>query len=233
MRSSFLISILCLPLLSGCNQGPVAWWESVNGKARHLLQLEADYSALKKSHEKLESDFFHLEAQYTELRSRTESREAGEHNLAATGSLTGRSPASIAYKVPAGLKPEEMLNLAFEHFGEKRFAEAAVTFETLLKQPESATVTDAVTVYTAGVSWFQVGNYHRAKERLEEARNTATGDQRQKIQKKVELWMRVIDRKLASEGEAKAAEQVSGEGPAEGQGEGTAQSPHLGGHLGE
>lgn len=163
-----------------------------------MAHLEADYASLQKRHEKLQKDYFQLEAEFTELRARMESQEAAEQNLRVAGSLTGRTPASIAYSVPHGLKPEELLGLGFEHFSEKRFAEAAATFEELLKQPEAATVADAVAIYTAGVCWYELGNYRKAKERLEEARGAASGDQREKIQKKVDLWMRVIDRKLAS-----------------------------------
>ncbi|HEY8279359.1 MAG TPA: hypothetical protein VIH99_07040 [Bdellovibrionota bacterium] len=198
----FLLFFFSLSLagLSGCSQSPGTWWKSLNDKAGRLSQAEANYKALEHEHERLKKDYFRLENDYMELRAKVESSEAGERNLKATGSLTGRSPASISYEVPKGLRSEDMLVLAYEHFHEQRFPEAAVTFESFLKRPESAALADAYALYTAGVSWFQLGNFHKAREYFEEARNSASGEQREKINKKVDLWLRTIDRKTKGGG---------------------------------
>lgn len=189
----FFAAIACG--LSGCSQGPFAWWSSVNQKAKDLSTLEANYKALQAEHEKLQRDYYKLENEASELRARVDSIEVGDRNLKATGSLEGRTLSSIAYEVPHGLRAEEALALAYEHFTEKRFAESAATFEDFFKRPESAALIDAGAQYTAGVSWFEVGNYVKARERFEEAKANASGEQREKIHKKVDLWLRAIDRK--------------------------------------
>jgi tetratricopeptide (TPR) repeat protein len=167
----------------------------VNGKARELTELDAKYKALQAEHEKLQHDYYRLEAETMELRAQVESVEVGDRNLKATGSLEGRTLSSITYEVPKGLRADEALALAYEHFTEQRFAEAAATFEDVFQRPEGAALVDASARYTAGVAWFQLGNYVKARERFEEARNSASGEQREKIHKKVDLWLRAIDRK--------------------------------------
>lgn len=198
IRTSFPIFLFCALALHGCEANPFAWWAKVNAKAHHLITLEARHEVLAKEHEKLKSENLRLEDELAELKSQVESRDLAKLNLEATGSPTGRRPASISYTVPTGLKPEEIQSLAYEHFREKRFAEAAVTFEEFLTLPEASALHDSNALYSAGVAWFQVGNFKKAREQLENAKTGAAGEQKEKIRKKVDLWMRVIDRKLAS-----------------------------------
>jgi tetratricopeptide (TPR) repeat protein len=198
LRLIFLSSWLAM--LTACSQNPFVWWKSVNEKAKELNHLEANYQALQSEHEQLKRDYYRLEDEYLELKAKVDSTEAGDRNLKATGTLTGRALSSIAYQVPKGLKPEEQLTLAYEHFTEKRFAEAAATFEDFFARPESAALTDAAAMYTAGVAWFQLGNFHKAREHFEEAKNNASGEQREKIHKKVDLWLRAIDRRSKGDG---------------------------------
>lgn len=181
--------------LSACSQSPATWWSAVNSKAREIATVEANYHALQAEHEHLKKEFYVLEDEVTELRAKVHSIEDGEHNLKATGTPGGRSISSITYEVPKGLRAEDALALAYEHFTEQRFAEAAATFDDLFRRPEAAAVGDAWARYTAGVTWFKLGNTRRAKENFDEAMNSATGEQREKIHKKVDLWMRAIDRK--------------------------------------
>jgi TolA-binding protein len=195
-----LLALTLLLSLSACSQGPRAWWVSVNKKAAELRKLEASHVALVQEHHRLQRDFYRLEADYMELRAKVVSTETASHNLKATGSVTGRTLSSIAYQIPKNLRAEEELSLAYEHFKEKRFAEAAATFESFLKKPESAALVDANAMYTAGVAWFELGNFHKAKENFEGARQSATGEQREKIHKKVDLWMRAIDRRSSHSG---------------------------------
>lgn len=198
-----LLSLFALAAsLSACGKGgsPLAWWKSVNEKAKHLQTLEARYQVLEAEHRQLQKEYFRVEAELTERKARDQSQALAKESLAATGSVTGRSPASISYQVPRGLKPEELQALAYEHFREGRFPEAAVTFEKFLTEPECAPLQDAGSMYSAGVAWFQVGNYRKAQEQLNAAREHAAGEEKEKIRKKTELWMRVIDQRLAEKG---------------------------------
>lgn len=195
-HSLFLLSFL----LAGCTQSPVSWWKSLNKKAEHMAELEARYEALRREHEALQKEFYRLEHEHAELTAKLRSQETASESLSATGSRLGRAPASIAYRAPAGLNTEALLALGYEHLREKRFAEAAVTFETLLNQPESAALQGASAYYSAGVAWFKINNFRKAREAFEAAKAHADGEERERVRKKVELWMRVIDRKLASDG---------------------------------
>ena len=193
--AKFFLSALLVCGLFGCSEGPVAWVHHVNAKAKEIATVEAEYHALQHEHEHLKKEFYVLEDEVTELRAKVHSIEDGEHNLKATGTPGGRALSSIAYEVPKGLKADEALALAYEHFTEQRFPQAAATFEDLFKRPESAAVADSWARYTAGVTWFELGNFVKAKENFDEAMNGATGEQREKVHKKVDLWMRAIDRK--------------------------------------
>lgn len=191
--------LTCLLALPGCNANPFAWWKQVNEKASHLLTLEARHEALQKEFEKVKAERFKLEQELAEIRSEMESRDLARLNLEATGSQAGRRLASIEYKIPTGLAPAELQALAYEHFREKRFAEAAATFEEFLTVPEASAFQTGDDLYSAGVAWFQIGNFKKAREHLESAKATAAGENKDKIRKKADLWMRVIDRRLASE----------------------------------
>jgi hypothetical protein len=184
--------------LSGCDSGPVGWWKKVNSKAHHLFSVEAKYEALREEHDALKKRHLQMESELASLKNQVETKELTHLNLEATGSEVGRHLASISYTPPKGLAPEEILTLGIQHLKEQRFAEAAVTFDHLLEQPEAAALVDAKVHYNAGVAWFQVKNFKKAKEHLDLAKSGASDEQKEKIRKKVDLWMRVIDRKLAS-----------------------------------
>lgn len=177
---------------------PVKWWASINKKVEHFNKVEAKYVALEKEHAHLKAEYFRLEHEYLSLQSQVSSKELASASLKATGSKEGRSLASINYEVPKNLKPEELLALAYEHLREQRFMQAAKTFETMLSLPESSALHSSGVFYSTGVAWFQVQNFSKAKENFELARGQAEGEEKEKINRKVELWMRVIDRKLAS-----------------------------------
>jgi tetratricopeptide (TPR) repeat protein len=213
-RLTFLFTLCAF--LAGCTQSPVGWWKSVNKKAAHLAKVEAQHEALLKQHAALERNYYRLEAELAELKGEAANKDLASLNLAATGSVTGRGPSSISYQIPAGLKPEELQSLAYEHLREKRFAEAAVCFEQLLTLPEAVSLHDANSMYSAGVAWFQLGNYKKARDHFDSSKAQAAGEEKEKIRKKVELWMRVIDRKVANDGqEEKLVSAVVEESPAE------------------
>ena len=198
-KSMNKVSIFLLFLsLGGCSQSPVTWWKSINEKAHHLATVEANYEALKKEHEKLQTEFYHVEHEYVTLKAEVQSKESADLSLTLTGSKEGRGIASIHYEPPKSLPLKDLLSLAYEHLREKRFPEAAATFESFISQPESASLQKTDVFYSAGVAWYQVKNYSKARENFETARQHAEGEEKEKVHKKVDLWMRAIDRKLAS-----------------------------------
>lgn len=192
----FLLAVALV--VSGCTKHPVGWWHAVNDKAEELVTMEANYKALQWEHARLQKEFFEQEHEISRLRAQVQSRELAESSLAATGSILGRAPASIGYVPPKNLSNDELLALAYEHLREKRFPEAAVSFETYFKKPEVASHPNGDAFYSAGVAWFEIGNYRKARENFESARTEVSGEVKEKIRKKVDLWMRVIDRRLAS-----------------------------------
>ncbi|MCO5144218.1 MAG: hypothetical protein M9962_14105 [Oligoflexia bacterium] len=193
--STTSVLVICLAVLSACSKSPLSQWKSANKKAKHLMSLEAKYVALEHEHERLKKDYFKLEKEYASLLAETRSKETATQNFALTGDKEGRSLASIAYEVPDNLDEKNLVSLAFEHMRSERFGEAASVWEKVLAQPEYAASRDAQMMFNAGVSWFNVKNYRKAKENFEAARANASGEEKEKIRKKSELWIRVIESK--------------------------------------
>ena len=178
-------------------------WKNFLAKIEHLRSLEAKYEALLQEHEKLKKEYFVLENQLDSLRAQSESTHLAEENLRLTGSPVGRSPASVDYKVPEGLDHEQRYALAFDHMRERRYGAAAVSFESFLHEPEGAAYQTANAFYTAGVAWFQLDNFNKARAYFDIALQKAEGDEKAKIRHKVELWMRVIEKKGKGDGSHK------------------------------
>lgn len=195
-RPSMLLLFSAALALPACTQSPVGWWASVNQKAEQLSTLQARYDALEKSYAQLREKNYRQGSELEDLKARLANQELAGLTLGATGEA-GRFPASVAYQVPRGLKPDQLRALAYEHLREKRFMESALTFEEFLHEPEAASLHDASDSYSAGVAWFEAGNLKRAKEDLQAASDNASGEHKDRIRKKVDLWMRVIDRRLA------------------------------------
>jgi TolA-binding protein len=187
----------------------MAWWQNLNAKARTLMHVEAQYVLLRQDHEKLQAEYYQLEHDYMSLVAEKSTKQEVKENLELTGSKVGRSPASITYQVPPGMLPEQEFALAFTHMREKRYGEAAMTFDAFLWIPEGAVVQTANAFYTAGVAWFEVKNYKKAKQCFSEALVRAEGDERAKVAHKVDLWMRVIDRNMGTIKEEKESHEES------------------------
>ena len=186
--------------LYGCSKGgPVGWWRDLNKKAEHLAKVEVEYEVLKNEYDALQKNYFKLEAEYFTLRSELETKQMAIKNLEQAGTKSGRHLANINYQIPNGLKPEAIRALAFEHFKERRFEESVVCFEHFLSLPEGAATEESNLFYTLGVAWYEVKNFYKSRENFEMAVRMAKGDEREKVTKKVELWMRVVDASLAKE----------------------------------
>lgn len=169
--------------------------EKADAKASAIMKLEAEHANLQKKYSELERDFFDLEKRHNALMAQMESKEEAERNLKLTGAKDGRSTASIGYSVPAGLSMEQKYLLAFSHMREKRFAEAAITFEAVLGSPEGALYQNSQAFYESGVAWFQVKNYKNSRTAFLAAKARAEGVQKPEMIRKVELWLMILEHK--------------------------------------
>ncbi len=191
-----LVFIALTPLLAGCTEAPQKMWHEVNVKAREMMEYEVKYKALQKEHEKLKQDYFELEHQHLALLAQVKSKENAELNLANTGAKDGRRLASIEYTVPNDLSPDGLYALAFDHVREGRLSEAAATFEKIFHEPEAAALQNAAAFYTAGVVWYKLKNYKKAKAYFDLTLARAEAEDRSKYKGRVDLWQRAISIKL-------------------------------------
>lgn len=157
--------------------------------------MDHRYHVLEKRNAELEKRNMELESKYASLLADVESKKLGENNLKLTGSKNGRSPASIDYRLPTDLDPEARITLAYQHMKEKRFSHAAVAFDSVLWVPEGALEQTAKNFYEAGVAWFEVKNFKKAKVCFAAATAHADGEDKKEIQRRVDLWMRVLEKK--------------------------------------
>lgn len=194
-KSQLVLLLAAMAFLPGCSIGsPVLAWKNFQKKVHLLFTLESRHKILEEKYEELEKKYVELEHEYAAMLAEIESKGRGENNLKLTGSRTGRTIASIHYEVPKGLDNDAKLELAFQHMRQKRFAEAAATFDTFLWEPEGAALQTARNFYEAGVAWFEVKNLKKARTCFEAATAHAEGDEKKEIQRRVELWMRVLDK---------------------------------------
>lgn len=187
-----IVVFVGISLLTGCSGGPVLWWQKVHSKTMDLFTMDHRFHALEEQNAELEKKYLSLEAKYVNLLADVESQKKGESNLKLTGSKEGRSIASIDYKVPKDMDPETRTDLAYQHLKEKRFSEAAITFDSVLWIPEGALEQTAKNFYEAGVAWYEVKNFKKAKLCFEAATAHADGEEKKEIQRRVDLWMRVL-----------------------------------------
>lgn len=173
---------------------PIEIATQVEFKAKELLLVESQYSNLQKKYYELQHEYFALEERHNALLAKMQSQDEANQNLHLTGSKEGRTIASIEYTVPTGLTMEQKYLLAFSHLREKRFLEAAKTFESFLNVPEGAPYQKAQSFYEAGVAWYEVKNFKKAREYFLAAQDRAEGVEKPQLVRKVELWLKVLDR---------------------------------------
>lgn len=189
-------SLLLLILLTSCDRGPVAWWKSVDQKMVHLAKAEMELEVLREKHEELQKKYLRLEKEYNNLVTENATHEGETKRLESTGSMVGVSPKELNYRVPSGLKFEELTQLAEDHLKERRFAEAAACYESLFSQPEYAALLNPKVYYSSGIAWYELNNFVKARELFDLAKANAKGELKTIIWKKVDLWFRVIDQKI-------------------------------------
>jgi tetratricopeptide (TPR) repeat protein len=189
------LALTILPLFAGCSDSPKKIWDEANQKAKEMMEYEVKYKALQREHAKLTNDYFELEHQHLALLSEIQSKENAKLNLATTGAKDGRRPASLEYEVPK-LGVEALYSLAFDHVREGRLVEAAATFEKVFHEPEAAALQNATAYYTAGVIWYKLKNFKKAKEYFDLTVAHAEGEDRNKYKGRVDLWQRAISIKI-------------------------------------
>lgn len=181
------------------NVHPLDILDRTEAKAHELLLVESQYNQLKQKYFELQHEYFQLEERHNALLAKVQSAEEAVKNIRITGSKEGRSVAKISYSVPSNLTMEQKYLLAFNHMREKRFEEAAKTFDAVLSVPEGALFQNAHSFYESGVAWFEVKNFKKAREAFQAAKARAEGVEKPEMLRKVELWMKILDqRKLAS-----------------------------------
>ena len=195
-KLNLALLFILVPFLAGCERSPVAMWHEANHKAKEMMEFEAKYKALIIEHEKLKDDYYKLEHQHLALLSEVQSVKSAHMNLAATGAKDGRRLASIDYQVPNGLSPDELYAQAFDHMREERLGEAALTFEKIFNSPEAAALQNATAFYSAGVIWYKLKNYKKAKQYFDLTLARAEGEEKGKYKGRVDLWQRSINLKV-------------------------------------
>lgn len=195
-RNKEIIFIFLISVLGCSNQHAPSLWQRTHDKIHKILTVDIRYKALDQEHEKLKKEYFELEHRYTELLAQTTSAHKAEQNLKLTGAKDGRHLASIAYEVPADLSMDDRYNLALSHMKDNQFAQAAKTFETFLWIPDGAYYQTPKNFYEAGVAWFKIENFKKAKECFAASRarfESINAEEKMELEKRIDLWMRILE----------------------------------------
>lgn len=192
----FLILTVALVFPACSPKGAILWWQNLQSKSGQILTAEIRYEELEKAHAELREEHYELEHRYLSLLAEVESKRQGEERLKNTGSKDGRTPAEINYQVPADMDAEARNLLAYQHVKAGRFPQAAKTFDSFLWAPEGAAFQTAKNFYEAGVAWYQVRNYKKAKSCFQAVLQHADAVERTEFERRVDLWMRVLDQRL-------------------------------------
>lgn len=199
IRTFFLISLFSMDLAAlaaSKDTSSHGWWQSINQKTARIFEAEARLTKLEEEYRALKAEYTRLESEHHKLRNQWEVDKKEKLSLQDTGSKDGVSMEAIDYQSPKGLTNDQLYKMALDLYKEKKFAQAGVILDQLTKIPEYAQNADVF--YTSGVAWFRVNNYKKAKENFEAAKVVSSSEQKEKIKKKIDLWMRVIENRLVA-----------------------------------
>lgn len=103
-----------------------------------------------------------------------------------TGNRTGRTLASIAYKIPTNLIPSQLYSLGTSYFKSRDDEKAAVIFTFLTGLEDDATYKTAHNYLTTGIAWYRLDNFELADFYFNQALRSSKG--KAQLLSQAKLW---------------------------------------------
>lgn len=112
-----------------------------------------------------------------------------------TGSKVGRTLASLNYKVPGGLSPQQLHTLGISYLKAKEDEKAAAIFTSLTGLEDNDTYKTAKNYVITGVSWYRIENYTLAEYYFDQALKVPAGMDSVQYQAQARLWKAVLSKR--------------------------------------
>jgi hypothetical protein len=173
--------------------------ESVQVKVDELRRAEQENTRLRLENAqlRLRAESLSFDCQIEQSRDLTQKYGNDLHEK--TGSTVGRTLASIQYRAPTHLLPEQLYTLGVSYFKGNEDEKAAVILTLLTQMSKGTTYRTARNYVMSGVAWYRLHNYEMAGLQWEQALRTEETPENLAFQAQARLWKAVLAKKTGRE----------------------------------
>ncbi len=177
-----------------------------------LVSVQEKVEALKKldeENEKLRKENAHLRvvlegehyAKYAE-KAQKETQTFQWKLSKDTGSKTGRTLASIGYKIPQDLLPAQLYSLGLSYFKMREDEKAAVIFTFLTGLEGDDSFKTPANLLLAGVAWYRIENFELADYYLDQVLRSVENAGTRRFHGQAKLWKGLVSEKTGKHSKA-------------------------------
>ena len=163
-------------------------YESAQEKMDRLSKADQENTKLALENANLRFQLESLKLAGGEKGAKHETEEKGFKINQETGAKIGRTLASISYKPPAHLLPDQLYALGVSYFKAREDEKAAVIFTVLTNLEEVQTYKNPQNFLLTGVAWYRVDNFELANLYFDWALKSPEKDENLKLQAQARLW---------------------------------------------
>ena len=171
-----------------------------------FVSVQHKVAALQKAEEenrrlKLENAHLRFKAEATQFACSSKKAEETTQNLQLrlskeTGSVVGRTLASISYSPPTDLTPSQLFTLGMSYFKMADHEKSAVIFSFLTGLADSDMFKTPENFMLTGISWYRLDNFELADHYFEQVIGFADADHTLKAKAQARLWKALTAAKL-------------------------------------
>jgi tetratricopeptide (TPR) repeat protein len=190
-------------------QGDANLWQTF---AHAVVSVQEKMDALKKAdeeNEKLRKENAHLrlvlESEHYEKYAEKAQKETQTFQFKLskdTGSRTGRTLASVGYKIPQDLLPAQLYSLGLTYFKTREDEKAAVIFTFLTGLEGDDTFKTPENHLLTGIAWYRIENFELANFYFDQVLQSTETKATRRVHGQAKLWKGVIAEKTGKHGKA-------------------------------
>jgi tetratricopeptide (TPR) repeat protein len=191
------------------NIGPAGLWQTF---AHAVVSVQEKMDALKKAdeeNEKLRKENAHLrlvlESEHYEKYAEKAQKETQTFQWKLskdTGSRTGRTLASIGYKIPQDLLPAQLYSLGLSYFKMREDEKAAVIFTFLTGLEGDDSFKTPANHLLTGIAWYRIENFELADFYFDQVLHSAETKSTRRFHGQAKLWKGMISEKTGKHSKA-------------------------------
>lgn len=166
-------------------------------KAVQQAEIRNTWLELENANLKVELEKAKFSCRYGSAQKTT---EKGRREIQAkSGSLVGRTLASIDFTPPAQLSPEQLYIMALAYLKGREDEKAAYVLTQLVEMQDTDTFKTAQNYLLTGVTWYRLKNYKLADQYLALALKLPEGKASIAYQARARLWKAVVAKAMGQE----------------------------------